>query len=226
MRSLVAAPVTLLALAISGCAGGSDEEARSTPSATSVVDEGLDHCELLDEAERDELAGTSLLIVTSTSVYPEGGCTWADDASNRSTVELHMTGMRSQVWARDLDSILEDLLSAPEDADEYKALQDTEEERSTLDAEQACGLWAKVNTQYRSEPDGDVMLHTFSDTSEGVDGPEEVHLARAEICRDGVFAEVDVISYDPISEEREKLVRTQVETVWERVRDALPAEDA
>ena len=226
MRSLVAAPVTLLALALSGCAGGSEEEARSTPKATSVIDEGLDYCELLDEAERDELADTSLLIVTNTSVYPEGGCTWSDDAPNRSTVELHMTGMRSQVWARDLDSILEDLLSAPEDADEYEALQETEEERSTLDAEQACGLWVEVTTQYRSKPDGDVMLYTFTNTSEGVDGSEEVHVARAEICRDGVFAEVDVVSYDPISEERANLMRRQVETVWERIRDQLPAEDA
>ena len=84
--ALAAAPALLLAL-VAGCGGGEDpkkkdeDAARATPSSSPSVTlvDGVDFCSLLDEEERDELAGVRVGHATrsvgKSTLWSKGSCT-------------------------------------------------------------------------------------------------------------------------------------------------------
>lgn len=220
MRSLVAAPVVLLALTLAGCGGGDDEKSEdATTSPSAAAAELPRQCVLLDEEDRAALAGMPLEHhgeyrgAGDHYSYSEGSCSWRDSELMDYTAELSMTGMRANAWARDIDAVLPGSLST----EELQDLVDTEEQRAALSDGQACELWAAVTAAYMEEPDGDIASESYKrDESYGVDGR---YVARAEICQDGVFAELSLVTKDEISKDRLALLEKQIETVWERARD-------
>lgn len=212
----VAAPAVLLALALAGCGGGGEEKPEDAEASPSAIAADLsEQCELLGGKELAELAGTALEHPEPSFFgdLPTGACTWRDSELTDYTVEVRMSGAAAGVWSSELDSTLNGSL----DSDDLQELIDTEELRADLSDEQACGLWAEVTDVYFVTPKDDVAADTFRNDYDD----DDRYVSRAEICRDGVYAELFLTSDEEISKDRAALVKAQVETVWERARETL-----
>lgn len=209
--SSVPALLVVAVLALAGC-GGEDEGRADARPSTDVPET----CGYLDESTRTRLAGTKVGVGVDPSERRTAGlaCVWTDSKLADATTQLYLGGTDSQTWARDLEQILAGEFIDSERQDEFRDLTDTKEARARLTADQACRLWTKVATAYDTAPKGGIVLATAKPAPEN----GERHVARAELCRDGVFAQLSVRSTKPISAERVDLVRTEVLTVWQQLK--------
>ncbi|MEH3034609.1 MAG: hypothetical protein PGN07_11410 [Aeromicrobium erythreum] len=208
--SSVPALLVVAFLSLAGC--GSDDERRT---AADPAADRPEVCGYLDEATRTRLAGTKVPIGVDPSERRTAGlaCSWTDSKLADATANVYLGGTDSRTWAVDLEQVLAGKFTDPSSYENFHELTATKDMRAKLNPEQACRLWSEVATAFDVAPKNGIVFATTKP-----EGPGERHVARAEVCRDGVFAELYVSSTEPIPSARAELVRSEVLTVWQRLK--------
>jgi hypothetical protein len=203
MRLIRTAVAMLIVGSMAACSSSDKPETKSTKSSTPTPAR-YDPCELLSQPERDKAVGTGVEYQNESDAnFREWSCAYGDEPAGIATVDVSYMAVRAPLWAAKLPNIVE--LTPSEDAKEVKAIYAAALKRAALaetdlaglDAEAACMFWTAFQTERDAEIASGVVTESFREPLDEEFAPgEEIVLARAETCVDGVYASLSVSAPD------------------------------